>query len=133
MDIRKIRIALIISLFLVSLGGFLLHLRIHPIQEPRNLIPFISGLLSLSVVIIMFCFKKTASYAYLITGMTVIVGTIIMAHFSISRFQLPVTISKIFLNTLLADISILFAKFGLAKAIYESYFIVKEYSSDIKK
>ena len=111
------------ALFLVSLGGFLLHLRIHTLDKPANFIPFICGLISLTVVIVMFSYKKTAAFAYLLNGMIVILGIIAMAHFSYAHFTAPFTPGKIFLNTLFADIAVLAGKFFLSKAVYESHFI----------
>ncbi|OGF44509.1 MAG: hypothetical protein A2452_12770 [Candidatus Firestonebacteria bacterium RIFOXYC2_FULL_39_67] len=123
MNIKSLRTSMIVALFLVSLGGFLLHLRIHHLDNPANFIPFLCGLISMTVVIVMFMYKKTAAYAYLINGIIVVLGTITMAHFSYVHFTAPFFIGKIFLNTLFADIAILIGKFFLSKAIYESYFI----------
>ena len=126
MNIKSLRINMIVALFLVSLGGFLLHFRIHTLDKPANYIPFLCGLISMTVVILMFMNKKTASYAYLINGMIELLGVITMAHFSYVRFASPFTIRKIFLNTLFADIAILTGKFLISKAIYESYFVKEQ-------
>ncbi|MEI6845629.1 MAG: hypothetical protein WCK36_01115 [Candidatus Firestonebacteria bacterium] len=123
MNLKSLRASLLAALFLVSLGGFLLHLRIHTLDKASNFIPFLSGLISMTVVIFMFFSKKTAAYAYLLNGMIVILGTITMAHFSYMRFMAPFTLEKLFINTLFADIAILFGKFFLSKALYESHFI----------
>ena len=108
----------IISLFLLSLGGLLLHLRIHPFDEnPTNLIPFIFGVANISLAPFFFNFKKTFLLAYLINGFGVILGTITMITFSISGFTQPITLSKILLRTTLADVFILLPKLFLAQRI----------------
>ena len=85
MTIRTyVRSLLLIVLIILSLGGFLLHLRIHPISKNiSNLIPVVSGILSLVVVPVFFYFKNTIAYGYVLNGFLVIVGTIAMTHFSI--------------------------------------------------
>ncbi len=123
MTLKSLRTGLLLALFLVSLGGVLLHYRIHTLDKPANIIPFLCGLISMTVVMVMFFYKKTAAYAYLINGMIVILGIITMAHFSYTHFVLPFTLKKLFVNTLFADIALLAGKFFLSKAIYETHFI----------
>lgn len=111
---------LIAGLFFLALGGWLLHLRIHsPAKDADNLIPFIFGLISVFAVPVLFCFRKTATWAYILNGFSVIVGTVTMAHFSIVHFQGPLTPIEIIMNTTLADIAILWGKFTLGKAIFD--------------
>jgi len=53
------------ALIALSLGGFLLHVRIHPFaQNSSNIVPVISCLLSIIVVPLLFSFRKTISYGY---------------------------------------------------------------------
>jgi hypothetical protein len=51
--------------------------------------------------------------------MTVIIGTIAMAHFSIEHHPQTWTLQTIFLGTLLADIVLLWGKFAVGKALFE--------------
>ncbi len=116
---KLIKNTLIAGLFFLSLGGWLLHLRIHPVaKNPANLIPFISGFLSVFCVPLFFCFRPTIALAYILNGFLVIFGTITMAHFSLAHFPNPVTISDIILTSTFADIAILWAKFALGKALF---------------
>ena len=117
MTIKSIRISLIIALFFISLGCFGLHSGIHPLYKDvegvrtyhyQNLVPMISGILSIILVTILFFFKRYASYAYLITGMTVIIGTITMVHFGIANGR-----------PLIPDIIILFGKFSSSILSYQ--------------
>ncbi|MGA2506477.1 MAG: hypothetical protein ABSF80_03270 [Chitinispirillaceae bacterium] len=117
---QNIRNLLIAGLVAASLGGWLLHLRIHhPGDSPVNLIPFIAGLISIVVLPAMFFSRKTLAYAYVVNGMIVIIGTITMCHVSLMRLPHQVTLTTIFLGTLLADIILLFTKFLFGKALFE--------------
>jgi hypothetical protein len=114
---------LLIALVTLSLGGFLLHVRIHPVsQNSANLIPLISGVLSILVIPLFFSFKKTIEYGYVLNGFLVIIGTIGMAHFSIVHWPAPATLGSIILKTMLADILILWSKFFIGKALFDLEF-----------
>jgi len=118
-----IKSILLIALITVSLGGFLLHLRIHPVSNNSlNLIPFISGILSIIVVPLLFSFKNTIAYGYVLNGFLVIIGTITMAHFSIVHLPDPITLELILLNTTLGDILILWGKFFIGKTLFDLEF-----------
>jgi hypothetical protein len=117
---QNIRILLIAGLVAASLGGWLLHLRIHsPEESPVNFIPFIAGLISIVVLPALFFSKKTLAYAYVINGMIVIIGIITMGHVSLMRLPEQVTFAAIILGSLLADIILLFTKFLFGKALFE--------------
>lgn len=117
---QTIRNLLIAGLVSASLGGWLLHLRIHsPGESPVNLIPFLAGLISIVVLPAMFFSKKTMAYAYVINGMIVLIGVITMGHVSLMRLPDHVTFAAILLGTLLADIILLFTKFLFGKALFE--------------
>ncbi len=112
------------ALILISLGGWLLHLRIHPIVEanPANFIPFIFGLLNVIIVPFLLNSKKTVIIGYLINGFGVIFGTVIMATFSLSALPSPLTIGNLLLKTTLADIFILLAKLFIAQRVLAHYY-----------
>jgi len=114
---------LLVALVTLSLGGFLLHVRIHPVsQNSSNLIPLISGALSILVIPLLFSFKKTIEYGYVLNGLLAIVGTIGMAHFSIVHWPAPATLGSIILKTTLADILIVWSKFFIGKALFDLEF-----------
>lgn len=113
----------ILALFLIALGGWLLHLRIHPsTSDPNNFVPLISGIISVFIVPILFTMKRTSIIAYLLNGFSVIVGTIVMAHFSLSGLPSTVTFSYLMLKTTLADIAILLSKLFIAHNILMTYY-----------
>jgi hypothetical protein len=120
MQKQKLRLLLVVGLAFVSFGGWLLHGRIHPPSKlALNYIPFIVGLISITVVPIMFLFRKTVAYAYVINGMLVIIGTITMTHFSLAHPPDHFTFANVIGRTMFPDIAILFVNFMLGKAIFE--------------
>jgi hypothetical protein len=105
-----LRTILLAALASISLGGFLLHARIHPVaQNQANLIPALSGLLSVIAIPLLFCFRRTLVWGYVLNGFTAIIGTVVMAHFSIARWPM----------VLLPDILILWGKFFVGKALFD--------------
>ena len=114
---------LIAGLILLSLGGWLLHLRAHPPVTDETLIPFATGLISVFLLPILFSFRKTLVLAYLTNGFIAIIGTILMAHFSIANFEPPVTLKDIFLGTTFMHIMLLWGKFIVGKAIFDLEFL----------
>ena len=116
----NLRLILILAIFFLALGGWLLHLRIHPFaKDPGNYIPLVAGFISVIIIPVLFIFRSTTPFAYLLNGMTVIIGTITMTHFSIQNPPQVWTLQTILLGTLLADIILLWGKFAIGKAIFE--------------
>ena len=92
------RLVLILAIFFLALGGWLLHLRIHPIaKDAENYIPLVAGFISVFLIPILFIFRSTISFAYLLNGMTVIIGTITMTHFSIENHPPVCTLPNLIL------------------------------------
>lgn len=124
---KAIKATLILALFFLSLGGWCLHLRIHPPERSAfNSIPFLTGILSVFCLPLLFCFRRTLALAYILNGFVVILGTILMAHFSIAHFQGPLTLTNIFLNTTFPDIAILWGRFAISRAIFKLEFLRSE-------
>ncbi len=117
---KTLKATLAAGLFSLALGGWLLHLRIHPITKNTDfLIPFIAGIVSIFCLPFLFLFRRTLTLAYIVNGFLVIIGTITMAQFSIVNFKGPVTAVNIIVNTLLADIVVLWGKFAIGKALFD--------------
>ena len=115
-----IKSTLLFALIAVSIGGLMLHLRIHPYSKnTSNLLPLLSGILSVIVVPLLFSGRKTISYGYTLNGFLVIVGTIAMAHFSVMNWPQPPSVESILLKTTLPDILVLWTKFFIGKAIFD--------------
>lgn len=117
---KALKATLVAGLFSLALGGWLLHLRIHPLAKGAdNLIPCVSGIVSVFCLPFLFWFRRTLNLAYIINGFSVILGTITMAQFSIVNFKGPITPINIILTTTLADIAVLWAKFAIGKSILD--------------
>jgi len=117
---ENLKFTLLAGLAAISLGGWMLHFRVHSIAvNPSNYVPFIAGIISVIVIPLLFLNRGTAPFAYVLNGMMVIIGIITMAHFSIAHFAGPITPHAILFNTTLADIIMLCAKFFLGKALFD--------------
>jgi hypothetical protein len=124
---------LLLGLLVLSIGGLLLHSRIHPVgANYSNLIPVISGLLAVLAVPFLFCFRRTTAYGYVLNGFLVITGTITMSHFSIAHWPNPATVQAVLLNTTLADILILWSKFFVGKSLFDLEFFGYEAAREKK-
>jgi hypothetical protein len=134
MSVRTyIKSILLIGLLVLSIGGLLLHSRIHPVRTNySNLVPAVSDFLAILVVPSLFCFRRTIAYGYVLNGFLVITGTITMAHFSIAHWPNPITAQAVLLNTLLADILILWGKFFIGKSLFDLEFFGYEAAREKK-
>jgi hypothetical protein len=113
----------ILSLLLLSLGGWMLHFRIHSISaNPSNFVPFFLGLVDIIITPQLFNHKKTVIIAYLFNGVGVIIGAIVMATLSLSALPAPLTITSIIFKTTLADILILFSKLFIGQVILSHFY-----------
>jgi hypothetical protein len=111
---------LMAALVALALGGFLLHIRIHPVADnPSNIVAIIAGILSIIVVPLLFSYKNTIHYGYVLNGMLAIIGTVVMVHFSLAHWPAPATAASILTKTLLADILILWTIFFVGKVLFD--------------
>jgi len=108
------------ALIALSLGGFLLHVRIHPFtQNPSNIVPVISCIMSILVVPLLFFFRKTISYGYVLNGFLAIIAAVTMSHFAIVHWPSPATLKTIIFNTTFPDIVIVWSKFFIGKSFFD--------------
>mgnify|MGYP001627051138 FL=1 len=125
---------LLIALILLAVSGLMLHYRIHPYMVPDKLNPgnfifdstkFLATLLSLIDVVlvtILFSSRKTAVYGYLLNGLIVIYGTILMSHYSIAEMMAKsIPLEQMFLRSTLPDIGIAWGDFLVGKTLYDLY------------
>ncbi len=121
MTIRSyIRATCLAALVLLALGGFLLHLRIHPFTENTSFLTnFSAGILSIVIVPLLFLRKGTIHYGYVLNGFIAIVGTVTMAHFSLAQPPSSLTPASMLLKTTLPDILILWGKFFIGKILFD--------------
>ena len=105
----------------LSLGGLLLHLRIHPVVESYfNWWAVGAGLANCLLLPALFLHPRTVALGCLMNGLTVILGTLGMAYFSLHSMVWPVDLTVILLQSTLPDIIILLAKLPLGQMILES-------------
>jgi len=125
---------LLAALFLLAVSGLMLHLRIHFFMVSdrlhpgmlvfdgtrllASLLPFIDTFF----VTALFLSRKTAVYGYLLNGLIVIYGTILMAHYSIAELTAKsIPFQAFILKSTLPDIGIAWADFFTGKALYDLY------------
>lgn len=128
------RRALLGALFLLALGGFLLHYRIHPFFVPDKEHPgellfrgqFLAAsvlpLLDLLVVTALFARRQTAPLGYLLNGVIVIYGAVLMSHLSIATLapKAP-TMADWLLKSTFPDVAIAAGDFFVGSALYGSW------------
>ena len=118
MGTRRLARQLAFAWFWISLGGLLLHLRIHPVQDSLyNWIPAVIGSFNAFILPFLFLRRDLAPYAVLAAWFTVVIGTVAMAWHSLTTWWGPVTLVSVLLQSTFADIAILWAKIPLAHVI----------------
>jgi|GEM_PF-561507 len=129
---RALRHLLLTALVLMATGALYLHLRIHPFLVPDKVNPgqtlfvgsFLAAsffsLLDLVVVSLLFTTRRTAVYGFVLNGMVVIFGTVLMTHFSIVKLSVnpSLPLYQMLFNSTLPDIALAWADFLVAATLY---------------
>ena len=132
MNDRTIRHLLFSALILMATGALYLHLRVHPFLVPDKENPgqtlfmgsFVAAslfsLLDLIVVSLLFSRRRTAVYGYLLNGMLVIFGTVLMTHFSLVKLSVEPSqpLHLLLFKSTLPDIALAWADFLVGAALY---------------
>jgi hypothetical protein len=106
------------AFFLISLGGLLLHLHLHPpALSLFNWLPCAFGVVSTLALPFLLNRRDTVAYAYLFTWASVCAGTVGMSYFSITTWKGPVTVTAVIIKSMLPDIIVLWSKVFLAHKI----------------
>ncbi|MCS7279949.1 MAG: hypothetical protein NZ530_07865 [Thermodesulfobacteriaceae bacterium] len=134
MNRNTLQLILILILLFLSLDGLILHYRIHPFLISDNFnsklftfnfsffIATCFSIIDVFLVTILFFFRKTVVYAYLLNGLLVIYGTILMIHFSIFSIgskNLPLSLETIFLKSTFPHLLVSWADFLGGKLLYD--------------
>ncbi|HWR98389.1 MAG TPA: hypothetical protein VN317_08195 [Candidatus Methanoperedens sp.] len=127
------RRSLLVALVLLALTALVLHSLAHPVLAPdkehpgQTLFrgPFVAAtllpLIDLVVVTGLFLFRGTSPLAYLLNGMLVIYGTVLMGHFGIVGLTAGAAQGHWIFKSMLIDIALVWVDFLIGKALYESW------------
>ena len=129
---RTMRHLLLTALVLMATGALYLHLRVHPFLVPDKINPgqtlfmgsFLAAsffsLLDLVVVSLLFTTRRTAVYGFVLNGMLVIFGTVLMTHFSLVKLSVDSSLPLYLLlfKSTLPDIALAWADFLVATTLY---------------
>ena len=134
MSAAETRRSLLWALVLVALGGLLLHYRIHPYLLPDKEHPgqtifrgsFLAAtllpLVDLIGVTALFMSRRTAPLAFLVNGLLVVYGTVLMGHYSIATLAPKgPSLADWLLRSTFADIALAWGDFMIGRALYESW------------
>lgn len=133
MTAAGIRRLLLIILLLLAVSGLLIHIRAHPFRiidalskqsaADRNMLAAtILPLIDVVLVTLLYCSRKTAVYGYLLNGLLVIYGTVLMGHFSLAVMPAGGTLAgNWMIRSTLPDISVAWADFLVGKLLYDSW------------
>lgn len=117
----RLAVYLVVAHFCLSLGGLLMHLRIHPMGESYfHWVPGLVGVVNCIVLPALFLHPRGVGMAYVLNLLTVVSGTVSMAYFSIHHLTPPYGIVKLLMFTTFPYIVILFAKVPLGQIILET-------------
>lgn len=118
----------ICAIFLLSLGGWLLHMRAHPVSfdpaDPSNpafFVPYVAGILSIVAAPLLLNYRRTFVIGYLLNGMSVVIGAITMASLSFANPPSPMNIQGVLFGTMLSSILLLFPKLFLGQIVLLHY------------
>lgn len=100
--VETLRRKLLLALFLLAVGGMFIHFFVHkPLLDLTgdgvkelvftNLAASLFGLVDVVAVTFLFYRKETAAWGYLLNGLLVIYGTVIMGHYGIAKVYSPAT------------------------------------------
>ena len=83
---------------------------------------FLFPMIDVIVVTALFSSRKTFVYGFLLNGIIVIYGTVLMAHYSIAELTAKsAPLGDWFLKSTLPDIGIAWGDFFIGKALYNLY------------
>ena len=128
------RRTLLAALVLLALVALVMHYLAHPVFAPDKEHPgqtifrgsFLAAsllpLLDLVVVTALFLSRRTAPLAFLINGVLVIYGTVLMGHFSIAMLApRGPSLADWFLRSTFPDIALAWGDFMIGRALFASW------------
>lgn len=99
----------------ISLGGMLIHLKLHPVGKSLYFL-WASPVSAFSLLVIPFLYLRssTVSWGFMLNAATVLMGTIGMSYYFLLNFEGPLTLSRIIMESTLPGILILWSKVPIA-------------------
>ena len=92
----------------------------YDMKARESMLTGVKTLADAVVVTLLFCSKRTSVYGYLLNGMIVIYGTVLMAHYSIDELTIKgAPLQDWVVKSTLPDIGISWADFFVGKVLYE--------------
>jgi len=128
-NVSNVRRTLLAGLFLLAVGALALHLNVHsPLHPPpgrtfNNTTASLFVLFDAVVVTWLFSKKKTAVWGYLLNGLLVIYGTVMMTHFGWSHNGPGSSLLSYVYHSTTPEIIIAWADFCLGAVLYRLWFI----------
>jgi hypothetical protein len=102
----------------ISLLGLWVHLQVHPLSKSLYFwwaSPV--SLFSLVVLPVLFLRRATVGWGYVLNACTVAIGTIGMSYFSLLTFEPPLSLYRLFSESTLPNILLLWIKLPVAHLI----------------
>ena len=134
-NIPQTRRTLLLALLLLALGSLAVHVKVHPsyITDETSgsrffVFPyFLSNLLSaVDVFLVTFLFsrKSTAAWGYMLNGLLVIYGTVLMVHFGWAQLAgTEAGLTDYILFPTLHNVLLAWGDFFLGAALYRMWFM----------
>jgi len=108
------------AFILISAGGLLLHIRIHPPGASAYYwVPVVFGVANVVLLPVLLAGRTTAGWGFALTVLTAVVGTVTMAWHSVVGWSQPLTLPNVLLLTTFPDILIVAGKVPLAWVVLD--------------
>ncbi len=111
---RSVKMLLIIHIG-ISLGGLLIHMKLHPVLESLYYLwasPV--NVFSILVIPLLLARPSTAGWGFMLNSGTILIGTIGMSYFTLLNLEKPVTLYWLFTESPLMGIPVLWVKLPVA-------------------
>jgi len=117
------RLTLIVAQVFMSVGGLLLHLRIHHFDLAAGFsgtffMPTAVGIFDVVVITALLCSKRTVALGFLLNGMACILGVIFMSAFALHHPPAGTGVLPWITSSMFPDISIVVADFFVVRGVW---------------